>query len=65
MTTDTRQLLTELDRLLRLLAAQRAIEGQIKRPAPILKRGETGEAQAILAAQLRLKRRQRTERPQV
>jgi hypothetical protein len=47
----------ELNRLLQLLAAQRAAERRIRRVAPVLQRGETAEAQAVLAAQLRFKRR--------
>jgi hypothetical protein len=47
----------ELDRLLQLLAAQRATESAIRQTTSILRRGETAEAQAVLAAQLRLKRR--------
>lgn len=58
----------ELNRLLRLLAVQRAVESQIRTPARVaqhgptamgslLKRGETAEAQAVLAAQLRFNRR--------
>lgn len=43
----------ELDRLLQLLAAQRA---SIRQTNSVLQRGETAEAQAILAAQLRAKR---------
>jgi hypothetical protein len=46
----------ELDRLLQLLAAQRATESGIRQTTSILRRGETAEAQAVLAAQLRLKR---------
>lgn len=57
----------ELDRLLRLLAVQRVVERQIRQSAgsaqrgqtamaPVLKRGETAEAQAVLAAQLRFNR---------
>jgi hypothetical protein len=45
----------ELDRLLQLLAAQRAAERSIRQTPSVLKRGETAEAQAVLAAQLRLK----------
>jgi hypothetical protein len=48
----------ELDRLLRLLAVQRALERQISRPTLVLQSSETAEAQAILAAQNRLKRTQ-------
>jgi hypothetical protein len=48
----------ELDRLLQLLAAQRAVERRIRQVAPVLQRGETAEAQAVLAAQLRFKRRE-------
>ena len=47
----------ELDRLLQVLAAQRAVERRLRQAAPVLQRGETAEAQAILAAQLRFKRR--------
>ena len=43
----------ELDRLLQLLAAQRA---SIRQTNSVLQRGETAEAQAVLAAQLRAKR---------
>ena len=46
----------ELDRLLQLLAAQRAAERRIRQTAAVLTRGETAEAQAVLAAQLRVKR---------
>jgi hypothetical protein len=49
----------ELDRLLRLLAVQRALERQIRRPTLVLQSSETAEAQAILAAQNRLKRNAR------
>jgi hypothetical protein len=50
----------ELDRLLHLLAAQRLLERQMRKAAPVapvLQRGETAEAQAVMAAQLRFKRR--------
>jgi len=47
----------ELDRLLQLLAEQRATERRIEQATAVLKRGETAEAQAVLAAQLRVKRR--------
>jgi len=48
----------ELDRLLRLLAVQRALERQIRTPTLLLQSSETAEAQAILTAQNRLKRTQ-------
>jgi hypothetical protein len=44
----------ELDRLLQLLAAQRAAERRIQLSKSVLQRGETAEAQAVLAAQLRV-----------
>jgi hypothetical protein len=64
MTTISRELVgasinfhEELDRLLRLLAAQRLLERQMRTVATVLQRGETAEAQAVMAAQLRFKRR--------
>jgi hypothetical protein len=47
----------ELDRVLQLLAAQRAAERRIRQTTSVLQRGETAEAQAVLAAQLLVKRR--------
>jgi len=48
----------ELDRLLELLAAQRRlVESQARKSAPVLQRGETAEAQFVLAAQRRTNRR--------
>lgn len=46
----------ELDRLLRLLAVQRALERQIATSTLFRQSSETAEAQAILAAQNRWKR---------
>jgi len=50
----------ELDRLLQLLAAQRAAERRIRQTTSVLQHGETAEAQAILAAQLRASGTQRS-----
>lgn len=48
----------ELDRLLAVLAAQRRrVESEARRPALVIPLGETAEAQVVLAAQLRFKRR--------
>lgn len=48
----------ELDRLLELLAArQRPGKSEARKSGPVLQQGETAEALAVLAAQLRLRSR--------
>jgi hypothetical protein len=54
--SETISLDDELDRLLRLLAFQRALERQIMTSTLFPQSSETAEAQAILAAQSRMKR---------
>ena len=55
----------ELDRLLELLAAQRAAERRIRQTMSVLRRGETAEAQAVLAAQLRVRQHPAVGRDQI
>jgi hypothetical protein len=48
----------ELERLLKLLAVQRRLfDSDAKKSTAVLQQGETAEAQAVLAAQRRLKHR--------
>lgn len=47
----------ELDQLLELLAAQRRnVQAEVRKSKPVIQKGDTAEAQFVLAAQQRLKR---------